>query len=61
MFVHLEDLELLKVQHKEWDRLLKEEEKRSFPDERLIQDYKKHKLEINEKIQKIEAELFKGT
>ena len=59
MVVHLEDLELLKKQHAEWDKLLKEEEKRPLPDMQLIQNYKKHKLKIKEKIKKIENELFK--
>ena len=59
MFVHLDDLELLKKQHAEWDKLLKEEEMRPYPNIQLIQDYKKHKLKIKEEIQKIENELFK--
>ena len=58
MVVHLEDLELLKKQHAEWDKLLKEEQERPAPDMRLIQDYKKHKLKIKEEIQKMENELF---
>ena len=60
MFVHLEDLELFKKQHAQWDELLKEEEKSSSPNLRLIQSYKRHKLEIKDKIQKVENELFKG-
>ena len=61
MFVHLEDLELLKKQHEEWDKLLQKEEKRPRPNENLIQDYKKHKLETKERIQKMENELFSKT
>ena len=58
MVVHLEDLELLKKQHAEWDRLLKQEQERPFPDVQLIQSYKKHKLDIKDKIQKVEEEIF---
>lgn len=60
MFVHLEDLELLKKQHTEWDKLLKKEERCPRPDIQLVQNYKKHKLKIKEKIQKVENELFRG-
>lgn len=60
MFVHLEDLELLKKQHAEWDKLLKEEEERPYPNRELIQRYKKHKLKTKEEIKKKEEELFKG-
>ncbi len=56
----LEGLELLKKQHAEWDKLLREEQERPFPDVQLTQDYKKHKLKIKEEIQKMENELFKG-
>ena len=59
MSTRTEDLELLKIQHSEWDKLLKKEEMRPFPDLRLLQDYKKHKLKIKEKIEKTEKELFK--
>ncbi|MGN0919415.1 MAG: DUF465 domain-containing protein [Alphaproteobacteria bacterium] len=59
MVAHLEDLELLKQQHAEWDKLLRKEEERPFPDRQLIQSYKKHKLKIKEEIQKTENELFK--
>ena len=58
MVVHLEDLELLKKQHAEWDKLLKEEQDRPAPDMRLIQNYKKHKLDIKDKIQKVEEQIF---
>ncbi len=61
MLVHLEDLELLKKQHAEWDNLLKKEQGRPFPDIQLLQNYKKHKLKIKEEIQKVEKELFMGT
>ena len=61
MFVHLEDLELLKKQHEEWNKLLQKEERRPSPNEQLIQDYKKHKLETKERIQKMENELFSKT
>ena len=60
MIIHPEDVELKKTQHAEWDRLLKQEEGRPFPDMRLIQSYKKHKLKLKEEIQKLENELFKG-
>ena len=59
MLVHLEDLELLKKQHAEWDKLLKEEEERPCPNVELVQKYKRHKLKIKEKIQETEKELFK--
>lgn len=58
MVAHLEELTLLKKQHAEWDKLLKTEEKRPLPDMRLLQSYKKHKLQIKEEIQKLEEELF---
>ena len=61
MSVHPEDLELLKKQHAEWDKLLKAEEERPFPDSQRLQDYKKHKLKIKEEIQKKEKELFEVT
>ena len=61
MFVHLEDLELLKKQHTEWDRLLKREEERPQPDSALIQYYKSHKLKTKEEIKKKESELFKNS
>lgn len=61
MVVRLEDLELLKLQHSEWDRLLREEEKHPYPDVQLIRSCKKHKLKIKEEIQKTEEELFKKT
>ena len=58
MFVHLEDLELLKKQHEEWNKLLKEEESHPSPDIRLIQQYKKHKFQVKEEIRKLENKLF---
>ena len=58
MIVHVDDLELLKKQHAEWDRLLSKEQMRPFPDESLIQDYKKHKLKVKEEIQRKEKEFF---
>ena len=58
MFIHLEDLELFKKKHEEWNKLLKQEEERPYPDIRLVQGYKKHKLQIKEEIQKIENKLF---
>ena len=58
MVAHLEDLELLKTQHTEWDRLLQKEQQRPIPDAGLLQSYKKHKLQIKEKIRKIEEDLF---
>ena len=61
MVIHLEDIELLKKQHAEWDNLLKEEEARPLPNQTLIQDYKKHKLKIKEEIQEKEEEFFKGS
>ena len=60
MFVHLEDLELLKKQHTEWDELIKKEEESPYPNVQILQDYKKHKLKVKEKIQEIENKLFKG-
>ena len=60
MVVHLEDLELLKKQHAEWDKLVKEEEERPYPDMQVLQDYKKHKLKVKEKIQETENKLFKS-
>ena len=60
MAVNIEELELLKKQHAEWDSLLKKEQERPFPDMQLIQNYKKHKLKIKEEIQKTENELFSG-
>ena len=58
MIAHLEDLELLKKQHAEWDRLLKKEQERPSPDVALVQNYKKHKLQVKEEIQKVEKALF---
>lgn len=58
MVATVEELELLKKQHAEWDRLLKKESERPLPDAALIQRYKKHKLRIKEEIQALEAELF---
>lgn len=60
MVVHLEELELLKKQHAEWDKLLNEEEERPQPDFSLIQRYKRHKLKIKDEIRETEEELFKG-
>lgn len=60
MVVHLEDIELLKKQHTEWDNLLKKEEKHPAQNSILTQYYKKHKLKIKEEIQKMENELFEG-
>lgn len=56
----IEELELLKKQHAEWDKLLKEEEARPRPDGALVQRYKKHKLKIKDEIWETEEELFKG-
>ena len=55
----LEELELLKKQHAEWDTLLKKEQERPLPDANLIQSYKKHKLQLKEEISKVENDLFK--
>ena len=57
----IEELELLKKQHAEWDALVVKEETRPKPDDALIQRYKKHKLKIKDEIQKIENDLFKRT
>lgn len=58
MVATVKELELLKKQHAEWDRLLKEEESRPLPDDALIQRYKKHKLKIKDEISETENELF---
>ncbi len=55
----LEDLELLKLKHAEWDRLLKEEQMRPMPNAFNIQNYKRHKLEVKQKIEALEKSLFK--
>ena len=48
---HFEELELLKKQHAEWDKLLTKEQSRPYPDDALVQRYKKHKLKIKDEIQ----------
>ncbi len=55
----LEDLELLKLKHAEWDRLLKEEQERPMPNSFNLQNYKRHKLELKQKIEEIEKLMFK--
>ena len=61
MSVNLEDIKLLKKQHTELDRLLKEEEESSSSNSFQIQKYKKEKLLLKEKIQKTESEFFEMT
>ena len=56
----LEEIELLKKQHAEWDKLVAAEEARPVPNADLIQRYKKHKLKIKDEIRETEEELFKG-
>ena len=58
MTATIEELELLKKQHAEWDKLLENEVQRPLPDAALSQRYKKHKLRIKEEIQQVEKELF---
>ena len=60
MTATLEELELLKKQHAEWDSLVIKEEERPRPDDALIQRYKKHKLKIKDEIRETEEEMFKG-
>lgn len=55
----LEDLELLKLKHSEWDKLLKEEQMRPVPDTFKLQNYKRHKLDLKQQIEEVERQLFK--
>ena len=54
----MEYLDLLKLKHAEWDKLLKAEQERPQPDSFLMAQYKKHKLSLKDEIEQLEKALF---